>query len=106
MVAFAYSFIAEISRAEGLLAELHTHRTMAVIFLWSWLGECFAGATPRRASSQALTTSCIMRVRRFVFKTVVSSYRSSNTHLSIKKWERESFKVFKQYSGAAISISV
>ena len=32
----------------------------------SWI----AGATSRRASSRARTTSCNMRVRRFAFKTV------------------------------------
>ena len=66
---------------------------------WSWLAECFAGATSRRASSRARTTSRNMRVRRFVFKTVVSSCRSSDTHFKmfkfILKWKEKALNCLK-----------
>ena len=61
------------------------------------------GATSRRVRSRARRRAGLARgrVRRFGFKTVVSSHRSSNT-FKIFKIGRESFKLFREYSEAAI----
>ena len=62
--------VSELSRAEGPLGELHA-------YLYN---------------SRTRMTSRNMRVGRFVFKTVVSSYRSDNTHLKYTKWKEKALK--------------
>ena len=76
--------IAELSRAEGPLAELHTHRAMSVIFHSHGYRN-----VEREQSRAGLARGHVRRraglargrVRCLVFKTVVSSYWSSSTHL-------------------------
>ena len=62
----------------------------------SWI----AGATWRSVSSRARTTSCNMRIGCFVFKTVVSSYRSSNTHFKYSKWKEKALNCYKDTHGS------